>query len=120
MDYPASRIAAPSTLPDFLAQPEIILPEQMRGGVVRFLPEQRLLAATLSDALEQYPKMRRQRAVLAGVARWHHRTFLAEYEALQAWLFEEAADDNDPRFTFAQCCEYLGLDVSAVRAKLMR
>jgi len=86
-------------------QPLELLPSQLpRREGPRRCPEMRLVAAVLEDAI---------RSVHTGRSRRRPSRF--EFQAARAWLLD---DSRDWPFAFANVCDLLGLDATAVRRSL--
>ena len=89
-----------------LLEPLAILPSQtVRRGIIMRSPEIRLVVAVLEDAVRvvtQDPSGLRGRG-------------LGEFLEARTWLLD---DDREWPFAFANVCDLLGLDVTAVRQQL--
>lgn len=84
-----------------------VLPTQFHARDQKWSPQQRLLAAVLSQAIDT-----------ARLYRWQHgRHARRVQEELAAWF---ASNDTSYLFSFTNCCSYLGFDPDYIRQGLAK
>jgi len=83
----------------------ILVPQTVVRDLARRSPEMRLVVAILEDAVRAVVRNRDPR----------YRRDELEFLQARAWLLD---DSRDWPFAFANLCDWLGLDMSAVRQSL--